>query len=451
MSSPARPPPERGGGTVNSRFLAAQVVASVLAGKSLNTTLAAALRKAPPAAQAQIQDLCYGTVRWHPRVAVILNQLLHKPLPQREREVRALALVGLYGLLYTQSPAYATVSETVAAARCLRGKGWATGLINAVLRGLLRRKDEILRAADASPAARYAHPDWLLQRLQEDWPADWEAVVTANNEHPPMVLRIALDRCSRSQYLSALARVHLPARPHPTVASAVTLERPCEVGRLPGFDQGLVSVQDAAAQLAALLLDPGPGQRVLDACAAPGGKTGHVLELQPEIAEVVAIDNDKQRLTRVEETLERLQRRATLHLADAADTPNWWNGERFERILLDVPCSATGVIRRHPDIKLLRRANDIAKLAERQLQLLQAIWNMLACGGKLVYATCSVLKMENCDVLERFLAQQPDARVDLPTTDWGRACGRGVQILPGDGNMDGFFYVRLLKQPGHWQ
>jgi 16S rRNA (cytosine967-C5)-methyltransferase len=445
MSAHSRQSPGSGRAAASSRALAARVVATVLSGRSLAVALPPALTAVDPANRGQTQDLCYGTLRWMPRLVAILELLLRRPLASREREVRALALVGLYGLLYTRAPVYATVSETVAATRQLRGKSWASGLVNAVLRNFQRRRDQILTVVDANPEARLAHPTWLLERLQHDWPEDWEAVADANNQPPPMVLRVALDRCSRAQYLALLARRGISAQAHARVASAVVLGSPCEVTVLPGFDQGLVSVQDAAAQVAAWLLAPARGQRVLDACAAPGGKTGHLLELQPALEELVAVDNDQARLDRVEHNLCRLRRRATLMLGDTARPAGWWDGKRFDRILLDVPCSATGVIRRHPDIKVLRRADDSAGLAARQLELLRAAWTMLATGGKLVYATCSLLKMENCDLIDRFLADQAGARVDMPSTDWGRGSGAGRQILPGSDGMDGFFYVRLRK------
>ncbi|MEB4592531.1 16S rRNA (cytosine(967)-C(5))-methyltransferase RsmB [Candidatus Thiothrix sp. Deng01] len=393
--------------------------------------------------QALLRDLCFGALRWHERLNAILALLLAKPLKKADKDVECLLRVGLYQLLYQRTPDHAAVNETVKAASKLK-KSWAGGLVNGVLRAFLRQQADLLAQADAEPTARYAFPAWLLTRIRQAWPQDWEAILTASNAHPPMTLRVNQRQQSTQAYQHALQAAGIPAGTVPEVASALDLSNPVSVEQLPGFSAGAVSVQDAAAQLAAGLLDCQPGMRVLDACAAPGGKTGHLLEMTGDL-ELTAIDNSAARLRRVTENLSRLQVQGRVMAADAGDPPAWWDGNGFDRILLDAPCSATGVIRRHPDIKVLRRDSDIAALQQEQQRLLHNLWTTLRPGGKLLYATCSILPEENLRQMEAFMDAQHDA-VPLPIQGgWGRALAIGRQILPGEQGMDGFYYALLHK------
>lgn len=394
--------------------------------------------------------LCFGTLRWQPRLANYLAALLDKPVKAREGDVEALLLVGLFQLAFMRVAPHAAVSETVAAARTLN-KGWAAGLVNAVLRRYQRDHKELERICNEQAECRLAHPAWLLECLAADWPDDQEAIAQANNEQPPMWLRVNARRSSAAEYVEQLASVNgVQARTEAVAAQAVRLEEPVETTELPGFADGAVSVQDAAAQLAPLFLEPEDGMRILDACAAPGGKTCHILELCPDLAALVAIESDGQRMSRLHDNLQRLGLKAETTIADVGQTGDWWDGTLFDRILLDVPCSATGVIRRHPDIKLTRRASDIGALAERQAAMLRAIWPVLAPGGRLLYASCSVLKRENAEVVADFLARTPDAEPletpqQLVAAGVGRPAGPGLQILPGEADMDGFYYACLRK------
>lgn len=430
---------------MSTRAAAARVLARVLhGGASLSAALPAEQAGlAKPADRALLAELAYGSLRLEPRLAWLLGRLMPRPLAKREPLLHALLLAGLYQLTAMRLPAHAAVAESVNAAREL-GKDWAAGLVNAVLRRYQREQAALDAVADAEPVARHAHPRWLLTQLQQDWPDDWETLCAANNARAPMTLRVNTARGSVVAYQQRLTEAGLTATLHPHAAAALTLTEPVDVTALPGFTDGEVSVQDAAAQLAAPLLDVQPGLRLLDACAAPGGKTAHLLE-SSQPSELLALDNDAARLDRVAETLARLKLAARLVHADAASPADWWDGTPFDRILLDAPCSASGVIRRHPDIKVLRRAADIEALVSQQARLLDALWACLAPGGKLLYATCSVLAAENGQQVKNFLTRTPDAAALPLAADWGRPAGHGRQILPGEAGMDGFFYARLVK------
>jgi 16S rRNA (cytosine967-C5)-methyltransferase len=336
----------------------------------------------------------------------------------------------------------------VDAARLL-GLERAAGLVNAVLRRYLRERVALLASADRDLATRHAHPAWLVEALRAAWPAELEQLLAANNAHPPLALRVDLSRTRSVDYLQELAARGLAGEAVSGVPTAVTLSHPVPVAELPGFAEGRVSVQDPSAQLAALWLAPLPGERVLDACAAPGGKAGALLEIAAGPIALTAVDNDAARLERVGENLKRLGREAKLLQADLCGPPDWWDGVPFDAILLDAPCSATGVIRRHPDIKLLRRAADIAGFAARQLLLLRGCWPLLRPGGRLLYATCSVLPAENAAVVRAFLAATPEATVaPVPEPLAGlplHPCGPGWQLLPGAAG-DGFYYACLHKE-----
>ncbi|HCP02441.1 MAG: 16S rRNA (cytosine(967)-C(5))-methyltransferase [Pseudomonadales bacterium] len=430
---------------MNARAAAARALAAVLAGKaSLGGSLPAQLKAVAPRDQGLVQELAFGTARWYNRLEGLARELLNKPMKPTDQDLHALLLVGLYQLLYLRIPAHAAIAETVNAAVSL-DKPWAKGLLNAVLRRVQREGEALLAAVDKSPSQRCAHPGWLYKRLQRAWPDQLDAITSANNLHPPMTLRVNQRRLSRDAYLQQLADAGIDASACPFSAVGIQLATPCDVNLLPGFADGLVSVQDEAAQLAAPLLDLKPGLRVLDACCAPGGKTCQILEQQPDLSEVVALDLEPARLKRVEENLDRLRLNATLIAADGRAVDQWWDGTPFQRILLDAPCSATGVIRRHPDIKLTRTSADIAPLAALQGELLDALWPTLEVGGILVYATCSVLPDENTRVIEAFLAREPGARLLDIGGDYGVAQPCGRQLLPQADGHDGFYLARLIK------
>ncbi len=409
------------------RLAAARLLTAVLArGQSLKRALAAL--PAGPLRPA-VLDLSYGVLRRLGLLEFLLGRLLTRPL--HDAQLKAILLVGLHELLEGQTPAYAAVHEAVELA-----PRRARGLVNAVLRHFLRRREALLAAAEADPVARWNHPLWWIERLQAEYPGAWEAILEADNAHPPMTLRVNRRRTGVQAYLERLAAQGIEARA--TGPWALTLARPLPTERLPGFAEGWVSVQDLGAQYAAPLLDCRDGMRVLDACAAPGGKTAHLLELHD--LDLTALDRDPQRLAQVGENLARLKLTARLLAADAADPRSWWDGRPFERILLDAPCTASGVVRRHPDGKWLKRADDATALSLTQSRLLEALWPLLAAGGKLLYATCSLFRVENRGVVEAFLARHPEAveePLDLPD-------GWQGQLLP-DGLHDGFFYARLVK------
>ncbi len=412
-------------------------------GQSLTLALDHALKSVESAQdKAFVQAISYGVCRTYHRLDFILNALIDKPL--KSLEVKSLILIGLYQLKYMRVKPHAAVSETVQAARKIV---WAKALINAVLRGYLRKQDDLEQQADEFKTAALSHPNWLIKKIEHDWPKQVETILLENNQPPPMALRVNLTKTTRDDYLQLLIEQNLAANAADFTATGIILDKPVPIEALPKFADGWVSVQDGAAQLAAELLDARPGQRVLDVCAAPGGKTAHILEQQPDIGEMVAVDIDESRMLRVSENLQRLGLQAKLIVADAAKTDDWWDGKPFDRILLDAPCSATGVIRRHPDIKLLRKETDIAALTILQKTILNAIWPLLASGGMLLYATCSVLKKENEEQIQDFLSTHNDA-IELPITsdEWGipGICGR--QILTGESSMDGFYYARLVKQ-----
>lgn len=433
------------------RARAARVVAQMVTrGRTLDVALAA---EETGSAQERglLRALCYDSVRWYLRLNFILDRLLTRGARSLKPDVHALAIVGLCQLLHTDIPAHAAVAETVNATRVL-GEPKAAGLINALLRRCQRERRKLSDEADRDLASRTAHPRWLVDAFSADWHSAAEDLLNANNQRPPFWLRVNRLRSSGAEYAAALQAKGLQIAARVFDDEALMLEEAVNPRELPGFEEGLVSIQDAAAHLAARLLDSRPGERALDACAAPGGKACHVLELQPRLAELVALDISPQRLQRVEENLQRLQLRATLREGDAEKPQEWWDGKPFDRILLDVPCSATGVIRRHPDIKLLRRAEDIAALARRQTSLLEALWPLLAPGGRLVYATCSTLTAENAAVINPFLENHPDARdITAPAVralGLEPAAGPGHRIAPGSGGMDGFYYACLEKGKG---
>ena len=434
------PQPQR-----NPRAAAAQAVADVLGGRSLSDALPARSQAVPERDRGLTAELAYGVCRWQPRLAPLALGLLQRPPKAKDQDVLALLMVGLHQLLNMRIPAHAAVGETAGAARAL-GKSWAVNLVNASLRTFQREQDERLAKVDRDPAARHALPGWLHHAIADAWPAQLEAIAAAYQEHPPMTLRVNRRQGDASAYAARLLAAGICARTQPLAPDALLLDQAVDVTALPGFTEGAVSVQDAGAQLAGPLLDARPGQRVLDACAAPGGKTAHLLELVDDL-NMTAVDIDPARLERVGETLHRLGLQATLDVVDVAAPPMEWREQPFDRILLDAPCSATGVIRRHPDIRLLRRSADIAALAERQAAILDALWPCLKPGGKLLYVTCSILPAENALQIEAFMQRHPDARALPLPGSWGHAHGVGRQTLPGEHGMDGFYYALLERQP----
>ncbi len=415
----------------NLQKLAAGALEEVLAGAALHQVLPRRLQQLEtPGERGALQDIVYGSLRQLGRLDAWLEALLERPLT--DPELGWLLRVALYQLAYTRAPAHAVVHNAVTAA----GEGWRRGLANAVLRNFQRRRAELEKLADERPRARWSHPDWWIVKLQAEHPAHWQGILEASQQHPPFTLRVNCRHGDVASYLQRLAEAGLPARQ--AGPDAVTLDKAVPVHTLPGFDAGDVSVQDAGAQWAARLLDAQPGERVLDACAAPGGKAGHILE-RAEVS-LTALDLDVTRLARVEENLNRLQLSATLIQGDAAQPETWWDGRPFDRILADVPCSASGVVRRNPDIKWLRRPDDIAQFTAQQAAMLEALWRLLVPGGTLLYATCSVFNEENDGQVRAFLARHArDAeRCPLP-----ESLSDG-SLLPA-AEHDGFFYALLRK------
>ncbi len=426
------------------RAAAARVVAEVMAGKSLNQALPEQQANVAERDRGLLQELSYGSLRLWPQLEGIASQLLDKPLRSKDQDILALIVVGLYQLAGTRVPDHAAVASTVSATRSL-GKAWARGLVNALLRRYLRERDRLEAALDS--AQRAAHPAWLLQRIERQWPEQVSAIIAANNSRPPMILRVNQRQITREAYQSELNAAGIESRPGEVADSALYLAQPTDVAQLPQFAQGQASVQDEAAQLAAIVLDAQPGERVLDACAAPGGKSGHILERQRELDELVCLEIDAARAQRVEDNLARIGLPAALLVGDAAQPPAELEAASFDRILADVPCSASGVIRRHPDIKLLRRKADIPQLAAEQGRILDGLWPLLKPGGYLLYVTCSLLDEENSDVVQAFLQRQSNASLAMPELSWGEPRAAGIQLLPAEGGHDGLFFARLRKSP----
>lgn len=428
--APSPLPPESLGYAL---LAAATLVADVVAGTTLTDALARLWTRQPdtPATtRSAIQDLAYSTLRDFGRPDFILGRLLEKPLPE---PVQSVLRVALSRLDSRPDTAHTIVDQAVNAAATLLG-GKFKGVVNGVLRNALRRADELRTAANADMVAEHRHPPWWIRRLKSEYPQDWRSILAAGNTHPPMALRINPLRAEQDEVLASFADAGIAIRVLPN--GALLLDKPVPVNRVPGFAEGCVSVQDAGAQYAALHLDVRDGQRVLDACAAPGGKTCHILELAD--VDLTALDADATRTRRIGENLARLGLSATVRAADCRDVEQWWDGQPFDRILADVPCSASGVVRRHPDIKWLRRAGDIPRFAAQQAEILDALWRVLTPGGKMLYATCSVFADENRGQIASFAARHPDCR-RLPI-----AGQLDRQYLPCN-DHDGFFYALLEK------
>lgn len=451
---------------MNLRALAAELIYEVLdKHRSLNEILPRSqFRCKNEEDRALLQAMSFGVLRVYPRLQFMVNQLLKQPLKAKDNIVLYLICLGIFQLNEMRVPSYAAISETVEAARHLK-KPWAVGVINATLRTFQRRSEDILNIVHGNKQAWTAHPEWLMERIQHDWPQYAESIFEANNAIPPLVLRINLEKSDRDAYVEKLKNFEsqestkdmakLPDFP----PSAVILKTPREVTKLPGYEEGLFSVQDAASQCAAFFLDLKPNLRILDACAAPGGKATHILE-QTKHCELIAVDIAKERTDKIIENLKRLQLTATVVTEDIKKFAAKCDKGTFDRILLDAPCSALGVIRRHPDIKYLRNPQDISRLALQQLELLHCLWPLLKSKGLLLYATCSILPEENQEVIRQFLKEQPEA-VPLPMdidkdkmnlrldktseVTFGVSVDIGLQVLPGQNDMDGFYYARIGK------
>lgn len=395
--------------------------------------------------QALVQELVYGALRRLPALGLIADHLLARPLKGQDAALYDLILIGLYQLGFTQIPPHAAVSATVEAARLL-GRPHLVGLINALLRRFLREREWLLAWVAEQPQGRWPYPDWLRERLQADWPDDWEAILEASQGRPPMALRVNPLKGSREQYLAELIESGIEASPIAELPTGILLDRPCPASTLPGFAEGRVSIQDSGAQLAAELIAAEPGERVLDACVAPGGKAAAILERAGGKLELVAIDADAERLAVAEAMLKRLGLKAELWVADATAPQGPWTERPFDRILLDVPCSATGVMRRHPDIPWLRRPEDLSALAATQAQMLESIWPLLRPGGRLLYVTCSLFAAENEHQVAGFLERHPEARALPLAHPWGRPRPPGLQLLPTPGGHDGFFYALIERR-----
>lgn len=434
----------------DTRTLAARVIAAVIQQEaSLATLLPAALAQTKENDRALLQELCYGTLRHFYSLNARVSTHLAKPLRGKDSDIHAVLLLGAYQLLHTRIPPYAAINSSVNIAVALK-KNWAKALVNAVLRKVQKEADA---PSDnlSDDESRYDHPQWLIQMIRAAWPAQANDILAANNTRAPMTLRVNQKIQSREDYLCELTELSIPAKVTSLSDCGIQLDVPVPVDSLPGFTTGNASVQDEAAQLSADLLKLEKNQLVLDACAAPGGKTCHLLETEPGIL-LMTMDIDKERCDLIRENLQRLRLSAKVLVADASQPDSWWkqscDGKTFDRILLDAPCSATGVIRHHPDIKLLRRAEDIPRLAETQLSLLKALWPLLSKDGLLLYATCSVLPQENDDVIANFLTSRKDAMVESIDIPWGIATRYGRQLFPQTGGHDGFYYVRLRKLTG---
>jgi 16S rRNA (cytosine967-C5)-methyltransferase len=435
----------------SARSLAAHAVARILReGVTLDAALKDALAAANPQLAPSVRSLSYGAVRGYYRHEALLGRLLSTPVRSLDFLVRALLSVALYEIEDERTPEYAVVDAAVQTAKATDAVR-AAGLVNAVLRRYLRERKTLDADIARNPATRHASPVWLADRLRADWPVRWTQLLAAGDAQAPMWLRVNAQRSTADSYLEKLRDAGIGARAEPRVPLAVALDSPCDVHDLPGFADGLVSVQDLGAQCVAFPLGLATGQRVLDACAAPGGKTALIAEREPNLAKLVAVDIDPQRLSRVRENLSRGNLSAELVSGDARAPAPWWDGVPFDRILLDAPCSALGVIRRHPDIRLRKSPSDIDKLPQLQERLLKSAWQLLGRGGRLVYATCTVTRSENRDLLAAFLRDTPDA-ISLPAESWegwpnfGEADEFGRQILPGEAGADGFYYAALTKQ-----
>ena len=440
--------------TPNSRFVALKICLNIIDhGRSLSQSLGEGLAQFDDRRERSFtQNLVLGTLRWQLRLEAIREQLVKKPLKAKDEDVNQLILLGLYQIIYMDTPEHAAVSETVALTKKLR-KDWAKGFVNGILRNFLRDQDKILAAVDVKPAYKYSHPQWFTKTMRKQYPEHWQAILNANNLPAPITLRTNQIFQTRDALLGLLFDEGVEAFAHLDCPQGIQLAQSTDISQLPTFDEGGFSVQDGAAQQAATILQPQSGEWILDACAAPGGKTCHLLEASNNQAKLFALEKEPERTERLSENLYRLSLDAEIEVGDASQPSDWWNGELFDKILLDAPCSATGIIRRHPDIKWHRTVEDIEALVILQAEILEALWQTLKVGGQLLYATCSVLPQENSEQIVNFLAKTKDAKHIPLAVDWGIVPNNelGRQVIPGEqnnqqaSNMDGFYYCLLQK------
>lgn len=428
----------------SARSAAAQILKQVWVKKrSLTQAIPEFCKYLPPEEISLTKALCFGVIRHQETLSDAIEPLLNNPFRSKDKDILALLLIGAYQLSAMRTPEYAAIDSCVTACRELK-KEWACSLTNAILRKYQSQLD--IWPSKYSEQVASEHPEWLYNKIRFRWPEYADEILTANNQEPPLCLRVNQQQISRDDYATKLEAADLAYRLGDYGDEAIyLLDRKQDVQTLPGFAEGEISVQDEAPQLSAQLLDLQPGQRVLDACAAPGGKTCHILETEPALEKLIAVDIDASRLKRVKENLQRLQLTADCVAADISKLDKWWDGQAFDRILCDAPCSATGVIRRHPDIKYLRRESDIQKLSNLQLKILQNLWQCLKPGGILLYATCSIMPEENNALIKRFLAQQSDCQAIKLDTDFGIPTEHGRQLLPQTHGHDGFYYAKLQK------
>lgn len=432
---------------MSARLIASQVIEQSVENKM---TLSLALNnndlfKNAGKEKALIQEMSYGTFRWYIQLEHILNQLLDKKIKKKDSQLKYLILIGLYQLRFMRIPPHAVVSETVNTCKKINML-WAKGLVNAILRRYIRESEQVDTALEKDESIKTSHPKWLIDQLKQDWPEHWQRILEVNNQKPPMYLRVNKKHQNRKAYLSKLDEAGLKGTATPHSDNGVLLESATDVQQLPGFNEGDVSVQELAAQLSVGLLDLKSGYSVLDACAAPGGKSAHILETETDLKLLTCVEKEANRTERLVETLQRLKLNAEIKTSDINDLDNWWGNEKFDRILLDAPCSATGVIRRHPDIKCLRTKEEVDNIKTLQKELLNTLWQTLKSDGLLLYVTCSILKQENMHVIENFINNNDDCELKPIKAEWGLDTGYGRQILTGQDNMDGFFYACLKKK-----
>jgi 16S rRNA (cytosine967-C5)-methyltransferase len=431
---------------MSSRLITCQIIEQIVEEKM---TLSRALQNSDAFQnagkdKALIQEIVYGTFRWYIQLEHILNQLLEKKIKKKDLRLKYLIIIGLYQLRFMRIPNHAVVSETVNVCKKIN-LAWAKGLVNAILRRYLREEEQLNSKLNVNEI-KSSHPTWLIQQLKQDWPNEWQRILEANNQHPPMYLRVNQLHHSRESYLQKLDDAGIKGKITPYSNHGILLDHAVDVTQLPGFDIGEVSVQELAAQLSTDLLDLKPGLNVLDACAAPGGKSAHILESEKELNSLTAVEKDPHRAKRLIETLKRLKLNANTKVSDINELEHWWDKKQFDRILLDAPCSATGVMRRHPDIKILRTPDEVSTICELQLSLLNTLWKTLKSGGILLYVTCSILKDENSEQIKNFINNNNDCTLKPINVQWGIDTSYGRQILTGQDNMDGFFYACLEKK-----
>ena len=427
---------------MNARKISLSVLTELVTNKRLlDDVLAHKLKNVNDKREIKLaRELCYGVMRWYEQLLFITECLINKPV--KEVQLKLLIMSGLYQMKFLRVPDHAAISESVELTKHL-GMAWAGNFVNAVLRRYQRDHELITNEIQKNPIAKYAHPEWMIKKFSSQWPDHWKSILDSNNSYPPMHLRLNLTWMSRQEYSALLNEKGISHTCLEMTDTAISLDEALDVTDIPGFSQGQVTVQDAAAQLAVPLLGLSPGQRILDACAAPGGKTGHILEVTGDSAEVVAIEIDKYRVELLKNSLARINRHAEIINADVRKTSNWWDGRKFDRILLDAPCSATGVIRRHPDIKYLRLPDQLDSLCENQNNMLTALWPLLKPGGRLVYCTCSLFIEESDERINDFLNKHDDARMLPVQADWGERSSLGRHSVPGHDKSDGFYYSVL--------